>query len=142
MKAEAKQASDIADILTKIREAVPEERPEITKTVAELNTLSSVLDDTDDLLRNHDSPSITYIQADLKLVHQSITFTLSDVWAILGHTANGAPNPSASAFRVTWKEIGLHCRTHNRSYLSARIRTNHRFLAELCRIFRRSALCC
>lgn len=135
---EAQRAVAIADALSRFRDALAEQHADdLSFTIGELNKLDYSLRQIDKLLVSSDGHTIGFIKDDLNLVHESITYTLEDVWEILGRTGNGNHNPSASAYRQTWKEISLHCRTHGRQNLGHRIETYRLFVAELCTILKR-----
>lgn len=137
---EAERAIDVADALVAFREPVADHAAEIAKTIAELTTLSQVLHRVDEARRISDGRTIAQIQEDLDLVQASISYTLSDVWRILGTTGGGATHPSPSSYRKTWKEICHYCRVHDRHSLSSRIRTYHLFLAAIGATLKKSTI--
>ncbi|KAF7509976.1 hypothetical protein GJ744_007290 [Endocarpon pusillum] len=138
--ADAENAEDIAEALSKFKTHVPEHAPDITASISELYAIGSHLRDID---RAHNSGeyggNFPLIERDLRLVCSCLDNTVEDVFEILGYLGNGSPVPNAGMYRQNWKDITFFFIQNGRTTLRMRLETYRRFIAELASIMKRRA---
>ena len=138
--ADAENAEDIADALSKFKVPVPDHAPEITASISELYAIGSALRDIDSAL---DSPEYNrnypLIDKDLDLVRSSLRNTVEDIFRILGDIGNGSHVLNNGMYRQTWKEISWFFYQNGRITLRTRLEKYKRFILELASIIKRFA---
>lgn len=136
---EAVRAEQIGDIFGRYRSSNPEFVQTINATVAELAGLAYALREIYYLLYNTpDGDYLFLIEDDLKLVHESITCILADLWFIIGNMLLiPGTVPMPEDYRRNWKDIMKYCRRTGGQELSARLDVYRRFLTLLIRTLRR-----
>ena len=109
LTAEAERAEDIGDAFGKFKVAVDDQAAEVTALVSELYAVGSALRaiDADSQLPDY-GLNLYIIEDDLELVRDSLTYTLDDVFRILGKIGNGDRLLTTAAYRQTWKDITYH----------------------------------
>ena len=131
--AEAKRAEDVGDAFSKFKEPVDDQAAEVTALIAELYAVGSALREIDQAIRVQDyGRNLHYIEDDLDLVRASLTFTLDDIFTILGKIGNGDSRLTASDYRHTWREIMYRFRDEGWGKLNSRLEKYRSFLLLLC----------
>lgn len=134
---EAVRADHIGVAFTKYTEPNPESVQSINATIAELGSLSWALREIDTTLHKF-GDRLSLIEDDLKFVHESITFTLGDVWYIIGTIGDRPDTPlTPDNFKRNWKRIIRYCRHGSGQELSTRLNIYMRFLCGLCNTLKR-----
>lgn len=137
---EAEKAEDIGAAFSKFKEALPDQATEITALISELWAISSALRDLHTAIQSREyGRNIHYIADDLRVVRTSVSYTLKDVFDIIGDiNSNSRGNlPTIGAYRQTWKDIYLHFRKESPSSLCIRLETYRTFIMELGSIMKR-----
>ena len=138
--AEAEKAEDIADAFGKFKVAVDNQAAEVTALVSELYAVGTALRDVNTAICSSEyGRSLRLVEDDLDLVRSSLTYTLDDVFRILGEIGNGARDLKPTAYRQTWKDICFHFQLDGRPGLGSRLQTYRLFILQLINIMRRSA---
>jgi hypothetical protein len=139
--AEAERAEDIGLALSKFKDPVPDQAPDITASIAELYGIGSGLRDIDASLNSAEySRNFRLIEKDLELVRSSIHQTVEDIDRILEDIGDGSPILTIGMYRQTWKDICLFFRLNGRITLRMRLETYRRMVAELASIVQRFAI--
>ena len=109
LTAEAEKAEDIGDAFGKFKVAVDDQAAEVTALVSELYAVGSTLRAIDAASQSPNyGLNFRIIEDDLDLVRDSLTYTLDDVFRILGKIGNGDRHLTTAAYRQTWKDITYH----------------------------------
>jgi len=133
LTAEAERAEDIGDAFGKFKVAVDDQAAEVTALVSELYAVGSALRAIDDASQLPDySLNLYLIEDDLGLVRDSLTYTLNDIFRILGKIGNGDRFLTMAAYRQTWKDITYHFQRRVGGRLCSVVETYRRFLLALC----------
>ncbi len=136
--AEAKRAEDVGDAFGKFKAPVDDQAAEVTALISELYAVGSALREIDKALYAQDyGRNLRSVQDDLDLVRASLTFTLDDIFTILGKIGNGDLRLTASDYRHTWREITFHFHDEGWGRLIARLEKYRSFLLLLCNKLRR-----
>jgi len=140
LTAEAERAEDIGDAFGKFKVAVDDQAAEVTALVSELYAVGSALRAIDDASQLPDySLNLHIIEDDLDLVRDSLTYTLDDVFRILGKIGNGDRLLTMPAYRQTWKDITYHFQHRAGGRLCTVVETYRLFLLALCNKLRGSS---
>jgi hypothetical protein len=133
LTAEAERAEDIGDAFSKFKVAVDDQAAEVTALVSELYAVGSALREIDAPSQSPDyGLNFRIIEDDLDLVRASLTYTLDDVFRILGKIGNGDRHLTTAAYRQTWKDITYHFQRRGPGRLCSLLETYHLFLQALC----------
>jgi hypothetical protein len=140
LTAEAERAEDIGDAFSKFKVAVDDQAAEVTALVSELYAVGSILRDIDATSQLPDyGLNFRIIEDDLDLVRASLTYTLDDVFRILGKIGNGDRILTTAAYRQTWKDIAYHFQRRRTGRLFSLLGTYRLFLLALCNKLKGSA---
>jgi hypothetical protein len=132
LTAEAEKAEDIGDAFGKFKVAVDDQAAEVTALVSELYAVGSALRAIDAALQSPDyGLNLRIIEDDLDLVRDSLTYTLDDVFRILGKIGNGDRLLTSAAYRQTWKDITYHFQHRIGGRLCSVLETYRLFLLAL-----------
>lgn len=75
---------------------------DLNKAISELSSLGCVLREIDKLITLDDGAGLDLIREDLQQIHDSVTFTLGDIWQSIGCLGRGH---TVEDYRITWDEI-------------------------------------
>jgi hypothetical protein len=140
LTAEAERAEDIGDAFSKFKVAVDDQAAEVTALVSELYAVGSALRAIDATLQSPEyGLNFRIIEDDLDLVRASLTYTLDDVFRILGKIGNGDRILTPPAYRQTWKDITYHFQRRAGRRLCSVLETYRLFLLALCNKLRGSS---
>jgi hypothetical protein len=138
--AEAERAEDIGEAFSKFKVAVDDQAAEVAALVSELWAVGSALREIDVASQSPDyGVNLDIIEDDLDLVRASLTYTLDDVFRILGKIGNGDRLLTTAAYRQTWKDINYHFQRRAGGRLCNVLETYRLFLLALCNKLRRSS---
>jgi hypothetical protein len=136
--AEAEKAEDIGLAFEKFKAPVDDQAAQVTALISELYAIGTSLRNINTAIYYPDyTPELAEIEEDLTLVRTSFTYTIDDVWRILGDIGNGEPLLVPRAYRQTWKELEFHFQRDSRGGLCARLRIYSVFLEALYHKLRR-----
>lgn len=136
--ADAENAEDIAEALSKFKTYVPDDAPDITASISELYAIGSLLRDIDKASNSAEyHRNFPLIEEDLELVCSSLHNTVEDVFEKLGYLGNGSPVLNAGMYRQTWKDITFFFIQNGRLTLRKRLEKYKLFITELASIMKR-----
>lgn len=134
LRQEADRARDIANVLSGVRNYVKEHLQDLTLAIAELNQLSCAVDDLDDQIHAAGGRLDGLFVEDLRLLQDSVAFTLKDVWTILGKI----PQPALKVdYSTAWRNVVRYCQGMGNQSLTMRLKTYKLFACGLCKVLRR-----
>jgi hypothetical protein len=137
LRQEAGRAQDLAEIFNTIRNHDAEHEQDITLTITGLNSLSWALRELNKQIDAVNGRLTRPVALDLKLLQNSVAFTLQDVWTILGRLPRIA---TADDYREAWKEVVGYCIDMGKQSLDMRLRTYELFTYALCKVLQRYAV--
>jgi hypothetical protein len=134
LEKEAERAREIASILDEVRRNDQDNLQDITLAITGLNDLSWALGELSDQIGAVKNVISRAFADDLKLVQDSVAFTLQDIWTILGKVPR---NPVAYDYRKAWKEVSRYGRDMSKHSLRMRLDAYNLFLFGLCKVLKR-----
>ncbi|OCT46958.1 hypothetical protein CLCR_02378 [Cladophialophora carrionii] len=136
LREEAGRAQDISEILNTIRNNDLEDEQDITLAITGLNGLSWALRELNKQIDAVNGRLSKTFANDLKLLQQSVAFTLQDVWTILGRLPRVA---IAADYQDAWKELVRYCTNMGKQTLDMRLKTYELFTCSLCKVLQRQS---